>query len=118
MCHRNYECDLLASKAFYDKLISFREHGKSKASCIARRYMWLWSFPFQHSFLFAFWVRVHIGCLFWGKTCEKTKRDLCVNHFVCVFAFCTITSTLRELYESCKGGGGQQVLELVVTLNK
>jgi hypothetical protein len=25
---------------------------------------------------------------------------------------------LRELYESCKGGGGQQVLELVVTLNK
>jgi hypothetical protein len=25
---------------------------------------------------------------------------------------------LRELYESCKGGEGQQFLELVVTLNK
>jgi hypothetical protein len=54
----------------------------------------------------------------WGKTCEIAKRDLCVNHYVCVFAFCTITSTLRELYKSCKGGGGQQFLELVVTLNK
>jgi hypothetical protein len=77
------------------------------------------AYPFQHSFLFAFWVRVHIACLFWGtQTCEITKGDLCVNHYVCVFAFCAITSTLRELYESCKGGGAQHFLELVVTLNK
>jgi len=118
MCRQNYECDLLAIKAFEDKSISFNEHGKSRAFSITSRYMWLWSFPFQHSFLFAFWTRMHIGCLFWKKTCEITKRDLCVNHHVCVFAFCTIASTLRELYESCKGGEGQQFLELVVTLNK
>jgi hypothetical protein len=35
---------------------------------------------FQHLFLFAFLVKVHDGCLFWGM-CETTNNFLCINHF-------------------------------------